>query len=208
MNTHLHILEAYTNLYTVWSDKDLKTQLENLIEVMLDRFVAPNNHFNLFFARDWTLLSHEISYGHDIEGSWLLTEAALVVNDRSLIARVEKVAIRMLEASLEGLDVDGGLMNAGDVNGITDSTKHWWPQAEALVGLVNGYQLTGDEKYLQSVQRVWDFINERLIDKENGEWHWKVSKQGNQDYSEDKAGPWKCPYHNGRAMIELMHRLQ
>ena len=207
MNTHLHILEAYTNLYTVWPDNGLKAQLGNLMNVMLDRFIASNYHFNLFFDKHWTLLSHEISYGHAIEGSWLLTEAAKVVNDPNLIARVEKVAIQMLEASLEGLDVDGGLMNEGDANGITDSTKHWWPQAEALVGLVNGYQLTGDEKYLQTAQRVWDFINERLIDKENGEWHWKVSKEGNQDYHEDKAGPWKCPYHNGRAMIELMRRL-
>lgn len=207
MNTHLHILEAYTNLYTIWSDKGLKLQLENLIELMMDRFVDGNHHFYLFFDKYWALLSHEISYGHDIEGSWLLTEAAKVVNDPSLIARAEKVAIQMLEASLQGLDADGGLMNEGDTNGITDSTKHWWPQAEALVGLVNGYQLTGDEKYLRVARRIWDFINEKLIDRENGEWHWKVTKEGDQDYQEDKAGPWKCPYHNSRAMIEVMRRL-
>ena len=206
MNTHLHVLEAYTNLYRIWPDQKLKGRLKNLIEVMLDRFVNDQGHFNLFFTDKWELLSHEISFGHDIEGAWLLCEAAEVLGDEELIERVNQIAIKMTDAALKGLDTDGGLMNEAGPDGITDADKHWWPQAEALVGLINAWQITGNEEYMVQMKRVWTFIRTYIMDKD-GEWHWKVNRHGDIDYQEDKAGPWKCPYHNGRAMIEIMNRL-
>jgi len=206
MNTHLHVLEAYTNLYRIWPDQKLKGRLKNLIEVMLDRFVNDQGHFNLFFTDKWELLSHEISFGHDIEGAWLLCEAAEVLGDEELIERVNQIAIKMTDAALKGLDTDGGLMNEAGPDGITDDDKHWWPQAEALVGLINAWQITGNEEYMVQMKRVWTFIRTYIMDKD-GEWHWKVNRHGDIDYQEDKAGPWKCPYHNGRAMIEIMNRL-
>ncbi|WP_258101406.1 AGE family epimerase/isomerase [Marinoscillum pacificum] len=206
MNTHLHVLEAYTNLYRIWPDQKLKGRLKNLIEVMLDRFVNDQGHFNLFFTDKWELLSHEISFGHDIEGAWLLCEATEVLGDEELIERVNQIAIKMTDAALKGLDTDGGLMNEAGPEGITDDDKHWWPQAEALVGLINAWQITGNEEYMVQMKRVWTFIRTYIMDKD-GEWHWKVNRHGDIDYQEDKAGPWKCPYHNGRAMIEIMNRL-
>ena len=206
MNTHLHVLEAYTNLYRIWPDQKLKGRLKNLIEVMLDRFVNDQGHFNLFFTDKWELLSHEISFGHDIEGAWLLCEAAEVLGDEELIERVNQIAIKMTDAALKGLDTDGGLMNEAGPDGIIDDDKHWWPQAEALVGLINAWQITGNEEYMVQMKRVWTFIRTYIMDKD-GEWHWKVNRHGDIDYQEDKAGPWKCPYHNGRAMIEIMNRL-
>ena len=206
MNTHLHVLEAYTNLYRIWPDQKLKGRLKNLIEVMLDRFVNDQGHFNLFFTDKWELLSHEISFGHDIEGAWLLCEAAEVLGDEELIERVNQIAIKMTDAALKGLDTDGGLMNEAGPDGITDDDKHWWPQAEALVGLINAWQITGNEEYMVQMKRVWTFIRTYIMDKD-GEWHWKVNRHGDIDYQEDKAGPWKCPYHKGRAMIEIMNRL-
>lgn len=206
MNTHLHVLEAYTNLLQVWPDEHLRAQLKNLIQLMKGRFLSSSHHFNLFFDDHWNLLSDEISFGHDIEGSWLLCEAADVLGEKRLMMEVQDVAIKMTWAALEGMDDDGGLMNEASPRGITDTDKHWWPQAEALVGLVNAWQITGNRVFLAKADNLWRFISEYILDSA-GEWHWKVFRNGKVDVSEDKAGPWKCPYHNGRAMIELYRRL-
>lgn len=207
MNTHLHILEAYTSLYAVWRNDRLKGQLENLIRLMLHRFIDKDGHFRLFFDENWQLMSDKISYGHDIEGGWLLHEAAMVLGDKELLLLVEKVAVQMTDAALKGQDKDGGFMNEGTRLGIEDSDKHWWPQAEAMVGLVNTWKLTGDEYYLHKAQKTWEFVESKLIDKTNGEWHWMTNRAGQVIKSEDKAGPWKACYHNARAMMELMERL-
>ncbi len=207
MNTHLHILEAYTNLYRVWSDETLKRQLELLILLFLEKFISESGHFHLFFNENWQLKSTKFSFGHDIEGAWLLHEAAVVLGDQDLIIKCEQAAIKMTNAALQGLDDDGGLMNEGVPGQIEDSDKHWWPQAEALVGLINAWQISGDDAFRREAQRVWDFTTSKIIDFENGEWHWMTNKEGVIDRDEDKAGPWKCPYHNGRAMLELIHRL-
>lgn len=207
MNTHLHILEAYTHLYRIWPDAGLGQQLRKLIELFMDKFIRSDHHFHLFFDEEWQLMSDGISYGHDIEGSWLLTEAAAVLKDPALLRKVQKVAVKMVEASLEGMDEDGALMNEADGKGQVDTDKHWWPQAEALVGLVNAWQITGDHGYLRYAENNWRFIQEHIIDHENGEWVWSVTKSHDRVPHEDKAGPWKCPYHNSRAMIELVKRL-
>lgn len=208
MNTHLHILEAYTNLLSVWPNLGLKKQLRNLIELMSDQFLYENGHFKLFFDDDWNLLSDEYSFGHDIEGAWLLCEAAEMVNDLEITEDTNEKALLMTKAALEGLDEDGGLMYEATDHGLKDTDKHWWPQAEALVGLMNAYEITGDKAYLEAVDRVWRFTRTKLIDMKAGEWHWKVSRSGELSREEDKAGPWKCPYHNGRAMLELYRRLE
>lgn len=206
MNTHLHVLEAYTNLYKVWKNEGVKSQLENLIKLFLEKFVSKTGHFNLFFDENWNLKSDAFSYGHDIEGGWLLLEAAEVCENESLKEACKMAAITLTDAALEGMDEDGGLMNEGDICGVRDTDRHWWPQAEALVGLVNAYQISGDRKYLAFAEKNWTFIETNLIDDE-GEWYWMVHKDGTINRKEDKAGPWKCPYHNGRAMLEIMKRL-
>jgi mannobiose 2-epimerase len=206
MNTHLHLLEAYTNLYQVWPDAELYRQLKNLVNLFLQKFISETLGFHLFFDENWNLKSQIQSYGHDIEGGWLLQRAAEVLGDPQLIVECEQAAVSLTNTALRGLDTDGGLMYEGDIDGITDSDKHWWPQAEALVGLINAWQITGDWKYFQLAHQNWDFIQRYLVDP-SGEWHWKVNQAGSLDYQEDKAGPWKAPYHNGRAMLELMQRL-
>lgn len=208
MNTHLHILEAYTNLYMVWKDDALEKSLSSLIRLFLDRFVKDDGHFHLFFDEKWNLKSDEVSYGHDIEGGWLLHEAAVVLGDHGLINKTEVAAVNMTNAALRGLDTDGGLMYHGNDTGAIDRDKHWWPQAEALVGLVNAYQITEDDKYLDHAREVWNFIQKHLIDEQKGEWYWSIRADGSINKDDDKAGPWKCPYHNGRAMIELVRRLK
>jgi mannobiose 2-epimerase len=208
MNTHLHMLEAYAKLLRLHEDATVRLRLRELIEIFLDHIIDPaNHHFILFFDEQWNRRSNVISFGHDIEGSWLLCEAAEVLGDSALLERVQTVAVKMAQAVQdEGLDSDGGLMYEADPTCIIDSDKHWWPQAEAVVGFLNAYELSGRPQFLESAQRSWAFIEERIIDHEHGEWFWLVSKDGAPGNEKDKVGPWKCPYHNTRTCIEVMER--
>ncbi len=210
MNTHLHLLEAYTRLYQVWPNHRLRTRFHHLLNVVLDRIVDPESgHFILFFDADWTPKSDIVSYGHDIEGSWLLYEAAEALDDKAVIERVRQLAMKMVDATLaDGIDTDSGVFNEGRGTQIIDSDKHWWPQAEAVVGLVNAYQLSRNEAYLQRAAEVWNFIDAKILDKAHGEWFWKVDRDGNPDLTKYKVEPWKGPYHNTRACMEVWKRLE
>lgn len=208
MNTHLHILEAYTSLYEIWKNDFLKGQLRNLIQLFIDRFVTEDYRLRLFFDEHWKSKSKEISFGHDIEGSWLLQEAAEVLGDQALIAKTKKLSVSMVNAVISsGIDQDGGLINEVDSNGIIDTDKHWWPQAEAIVGFVNAWESSSDQKYLDWANKVWKFIKSTMIDPNHGEWWFRVNNKGQPYLQEDKVGPWKCPYHNGRACLEIVKRL-
>ena len=209
MNTHLHVLEAYTNLLRVWPSDELRDKLRELMEVTLAHIVDANTgHFRLFFDEAWRVKSDDISFGHDIEGSWLLTEAAETLGDRELMERVRPVAIRMAEATLcEGVDVDGGIRNEANPQGLTDPGKDWWPQAEAVVGFFNAFELTGDIRFLDASRNAWTFIQRFLVDREHGEWFWGVHPDGTPDRQKPKVGAWKCPYHNARACFEMKERL-
>ena len=210
MNTHLHILEAYANLYRVWKDPSLEDALENVLRLMLDRFVDRDSmHLKLFFDDNWKLKSSLVSYGHDIEASWLLHEAAVVLGRQALIEETGKLAVEMARESLRGLDTDGGLFYEffpGENR--VDTDKHWWPQAEAMVAYFNAYQLSDDESFLKRATDSWLFIRDKIVDREFGEWNWSVDKSGVPRREKEKAGFWKCPYHNGRACMEIIKRIE
>lgn len=208
MNTHLHILEPYTNLYRVWKDKRLENQLRNLIRIFLDKILdRKTGHLNLFFEEDWLNKYHIYSYGHDIEASWLLHEAALVLGDAGLLKEVEEWVVRIAQAADEGLNADGSMIyeNFLDKQHI-DRECHWWVQAENVVGHVNLYQHFQDEKALEIAGKTWNFICEHLIDRQGGEWYWSCYEDGTVNTKDDKAGFWKCPYHNGRMCMEIIER--
>ena len=210
MNTHLHVLEAYANLYRVWPDEQLKKQLVNLTSLFLDKILDPQTgHLNLFFDEVWNLKSRVYSYGHDIEAGWLLTDAAVTAGDQAIIRRVEKAAMKIYETTLhEGIDVDGGLFNEGSAGKVVDTDKHWWPQAEALVGFLHAFELTGDAKFLNAAGYIWQFIDHAIIDHKRGEWFFRVNRTWTPYVEEDKAGFWKCPYHNSRACMEGIMKLK
>ena len=208
MNTHLHILEPYTNLYRVWKDERLERQLRNLIDVFITRILDPQTgHLNLFFEEDWTNKYRIYSYGHDIEASWLIHEAALVLGDETVLKRIEPLIVRIAQAADEGLNPDGSMIyeNFLDKQKI-DRELHWWVQAENVVGHINLYQHFGDESALDIAVRCWEFIKAKLIDHEQGEWHWSILPDGTVNRKDDKAGFWKCPYHNGRMCMEVIER--
>jgi mannobiose 2-epimerase len=209
MNTHLHVLEAYASLYRVRTEKIAGDSLKRLINVFNDHFVSSNNHLNLFFSEDWKLTDNIISFGHDIEFSWLFTEAAEVLGDQILIKRARDTALNMVDTFInEAFDTSGGIINEKNLDsGHIDYDRHWWVQAEAVTGLVNAYQISREKAYLDRALGLWNFIDDFIIDHKNGEWFSRVSRQG-LPYSEDeKAGFWKCPYHNTRTCIEVVSRL-
>ena len=207
-NTHLHILEAYTNLLDAWQSDELKATLKSLVELVMQKFYSPQQkQFLLFFDEDWHSQSRQVSYGHDIEATWLLCEAAKQVGDTQLINWAGQVAVMVTDAVLDrGTAPDGSLYYEQNEAGEIYKGRHWWPQSEAIVGLLNTYEITGHEKYLQSAIRTWDFI-QRHLRMQNGEWFWSVNDDYTPDWGMSKVNPWKGPYHNARGCIEAARRL-
>jgi len=208
MNTHLHIIEAYANLFRVWKDKELQKDIIELLRTIEKHFInTETGHLRLFFDENWTEKPDVISYGHDIEAAWLLLQCAEISEDETLIGNYKKYAVQMADVTKEGLDNDGGLWYEFDPKkNELIAEKHWWVQAEALIGFYNAYELTGKKNYLDIVFRNWDFIKKHLIDTKNGEWFWGIYRD-NSLIEKDKAGFWKCPYHNSRSCIELINRI-
>ena len=209
-NTHLHIIEPYTNLFRIWKDERLEKALRNLINIFTDKILNPEtHHLDLFFDNDWTRgAGHLESYGHDIECSWLMHEAALVLGDEEVLRKVEPIVKLVAKASEKGLNADGSMVHEANVDtGHVDDDLHWWVQAEAVVGFFNIYQYFGDEQALEKATHCWQYIKQNLIDNENGEWYWSRHADGTLNLEDDKAGFWKCPYHNGRMCLELIERI-
>jgi mannobiose 2-epimerase len=214
MNTHLHVLEAYTSLLRVWDDPGLRASLAELLRVTMDRIVDGGTaHFKMFFDNQWTSLTDHVSFGHDIEGSWLMQEAAEVLGDRALMERARALAVRMaLAVYEEGLDKDGSLFYEASHGRLVDPNKHWWAQAEAVVGFYNAWQVSGQERFRLAAWRAWEYIEDKVVDRVHGEWHAKLKPDGTPWKAQDDrdaclVGAWKCPYHNGRVCLEMMERL-
>lgn len=209
MNTHLHLLEAFANLYRVWKNEKVEEKVSELIYIFLNRIIDPEtHHLVLFFDEKWNKKSQIVSYGHDIEAAWLIEEAAGIVQNNSLSQQVQQNSVSLALAATDGLDSDGGLWYEYDIaNDDLIKEKHWWPQAEAMVGFFNAWQITGDEKFLQNSLSSWKFIQQHILNKKNGEWFWGI-EEDNTVMNEDKIGIWKCPYHNSRACMELIKRIK
>jgi cellobiose epimerase len=208
MNTHLHILEAYTNLSRIYKSKQVKEQLEHLIQIFLDKIIdSKTGHLILFFDDDWTIRSKINSYGHNIESTWLLFDAAKELGDLEIIEDVQRVILKTAAITAkEGLAKHGGIYYEKD--GIYLSKHfHWWPQAEAVIGFFNVWQISKTEKYLQFSLDGWEFIQKNIIDKKNGEWFWGVDENLNP-LEEDKINSWKAPYHNARMCLEMISRIE
>lgn len=208
MNTHLHVLEAYTNLYRVWKPDELRESLKALLETVLDHIVDSSTwSFRLFFGMDWTPCDDITSYGHDIEGSWLIHEAAEVLGDCALLERAVKTAVNMAESVFQaGVDRKfGGIFNEKHGTSLDDN-KDWWPQAEAVVGFFNAWQLSGKGAFLDEALKTWRFIDMYIADRNNGEWRRSVSRDGRPLAGDERISPWKCPYHNSRMCFEIIRR--
>lgn len=208
MNTHLHIIEPYTNLYRVWKDPLLEKQIRNLLHVFTDIILnKETSHLDLFFNDEWQGRRNIESFGHDIEASWLLHETALVLGDEAVLKGIEPVIRKIADAADEGLRPNGAMVyERWKDNDRTDGDFHWWVQCESIIGHINLYQHFGDKAALDKAVKAWQFVKDNLIDRENGEWHWSLRSDGTLNFDDDKAGFWKCPYHNSRLCLELIER--
>jgi mannobiose 2-epimerase len=209
MNNHLHILEAYLNLYRAGKSPRARERLLGLVHLFETRIVdSASCHFNHFFDEHWNVRSNSYTFGHDIEGSWLLCEAAEVLQDALLLQRIRTLAIGIADTVLsEGLDSGGGLCYEGKAGSVIDRRKECWPQAEAVIGFLNAYELSGKEKYLAAAKSVWDYIERLLVDRTHGEWFWRINLDGRPDPDLPKVSEWKGPYHGTRACLEVLKRI-
>jgi cellobiose epimerase len=207
MNTHLHIVEAYTHLHRVASDDLSHAALYRALDIFAERFVDPNSHhLRLFYDLDWTDRTHAVSYGHDIEASWLMWEAACILDEPPVTARVRPLVIGLAGTTLKrGVMPNGAIAYEQDFNGRLDPAGEWWGQAEALIGFVNAWELTRNRAYLDATENLWRLLKSQFGAGGSSEWTWYAKDAGRPP--QVKAGQWKCPYHNGRAMIELDERL-
>jgi cellobiose epimerase len=208
MNTHLHLLEAFANLYRSWTNEKLNEKITELIYLFLNHIIDPEtHHLILFFDEKWNKKSQIVSYGHDIEAAWLIEEAAKIIGNPTLLEQVKDQSVNLAIAASDGLGRDGGLWYEYDLEkDDLVKEKHSWPQAEGMIGFFNAWQITGVERFLNRSLGEWNFIQEHILDKKNGEWFWGINAD-NTVMNEDKVGIWKCPYHNSRACIELIKRI-
>ncbi len=204
MNSHLHLLEAYANLYRVWPDEGLKAAIERLLDIVCTRIMGPDGHLRLYFNRDWSVLPGGVSYGHDIETSWLALECAFAIMDIDAVSRVRPFALAMGRAGNEGLMPDGSMRYELLADGSRDDSRQWWVQAETVVGNLWLWKYHSDPEGAARAIACWNYIRERLLDKEGGEWWWAVLPDGSIDTEHPKAGFWKCPYHNARMCLQVL----
>ena len=209
MNTHLHIIEPYTNLLRCLNeqgddDKQLRDRVANLLHIFTDIIMnKETGHLDLFFNDRWEGRRNVESFGHDIEAAWLLHETALVLGD----VNVDNVVKRIAKAADEGLQPDGSMVyEHWKDTGKTDTQRQWWTLCENVIGHIDLYEFYSDRDALDVALRCWEFIKHHLVDKEKGEWLWSVDAEGRPNREDDKAGFWKCPYHNSRMCLEIIER--
>ena len=207
MNSHLHILEAFANLYRVWPDPSLKEAVERLLDITCRKVMGEDGHLKLYFKNDWTVLPGAVSYGHDIETSWLMLECAQALNDESVVSRVKPYALSLGIAGNEGLLPDGSMRYEKLPDGTFDDSRQWWVQAETVVGNLWLWKYHGVASGYDVAIKAWDYILKNLVDREGGEWWWAVLPDGTLDKANPKAGFWKCPYHNSRMCLEALRIL-
>lgn len=209
MNTHLHIIEPYTNLLRVWPDAQLRERTIELQRIFLDRILDRSTwHLGLFFDDDWHRLDSNVSYGHDIEASWLLLETAQVLGDEDLLNETLEVTKKIAEASFEGRRDDGSMVYELYGDGRLNESRDWWVQAENVIGQLYLWKHHGMEDMLEKAWQTWRYIADNIVDRENGEWHWGRNPDGSINRRDDKAGFWKCPYHNTRMCLESISLLK
>lgn len=207
MNTVLHVLEAYTELYRVSEDEIVGEKLRNIIDIVKNHVYDPEKaRLEVFFDFNYNSLLDLDSYGHDIEATWLLDRACEVLGDSELLRSVRAMTGPISEQVYQHAYKLHSLENECE-EGKTDTTRVWWVQAEAVVGFLNAYKYTSDEKYLAAAEDIYSYIEDKMVDKREGsEWFWDLDENGEPTSRKPIVEPWKCPYHNGRMCFEIKNR--
>lgn len=207
MNTLLHLLEAYTELYRVSGDAEVKKRLYFIFDILENKiFNTEKRRQEVFFDREYNSILDMHSYGHDIETSWLADRTLEILGDEQLTARIRPLLMMLADETYRVAFTEKGFYNEC-VRGEVDKKRIWWVQAEALVGFLNAYEKTGEARYLEAARSQWHFIDEKLTDRREGsEWFWMLEEDGETPSRKPIVEPWKCPYHNGRMFFEIIGR--
>ena len=208
MNTLLHVFEAYTELYRVSKDAEVKKCLEWILDTIADKIYNPALHRQeVFFDKNYNSILDLHSYGHDIETAWLMNRGVDVLGEEAYQKKMGPI-IDDLTAQVYKVAFDGHSLANECEKGVVNTHRIWWVQAETVIGFLNGYQRNPEKKeYLEAAKSEWQFIKDYVIDKREGsEWFWEVDENGKPYPDRPIVEPWKCPYHNGRMCIEVIRR--
>lgn len=212
MNTHLHMIEAYTCLLRVMRTPEHEAKVREHLNIMLDKVHdADIHHFKMFFRDDWSYTSTDISYGHDIEGTWLMMETAEVLGQHDMEQKAAPICLAMADACLsESILPDGSMIYEYDpVTRHIETRRSWWVQAETVVGFLNAWQMSGEQKFLDASLECFKYIDTFVVDHEYGEWYTMLGDSGEVLAGfESKVDGWKCPYHNARMCFEIIERYE
>lgn len=209
MNTLLHVFEAYTELCRVARDPAVEENLRFMLGLIADKVYNPEaGRQEVFFDRTWNTLIDLYSYGHDIETAWLVDRGLEVLGDPEYTEKVSPITRTITKNIYDRAYIDHSLVNEAE-NGVVDTTRIWWVQAEAVVGFLNGWQKSPEHaEYLQAAEDIWNYIKTYLVDsREGSEWYWALDKD-RKPLEKPIVEPWKCPYHNGRMCMEVIRRMQ
>lgn len=208
MNTLLHVMEGYTGLYEADPDPRVRERLYFIMDVLENHIWNPEKRRQeVFFDMDYRSLIDLHSFGHDIETSWLADHTLDVLDDTALTARIRPLLLAMADNTYHLAFTDHGFMNECE-RGVTETSRIWWVQAEAVLGFLNAWQRTGEQRYADAVRTQWTYIRDHLVDKRpGGEWFWKLDEHDTPSH-QPIVEPWKCPYHNGRMAMEVIRRLR
>ena len=212
MNTHLHLIEAYTGLLRVLRTPEQIAKVRQHLNIMLDKvYDSEIHHFKMFFRDDWSWTTPEISYGHDIEGTWLMTETAEVLGEKDTEEKSAPKCLAMAAACLEESILPDGSMiyEYNPVTRYINTNRSWWVQAETVVGFLNAWQMSGEQRFLDASLKAFEYIDLFVVDHEYGEWFTMLGNSGEvlSGY-ESKIDGWKCPYHNARMCFEIIERYE
>ncbi len=207
MNTLLHVLEAYAELYRALPEERVRAAGRQCLETALHRVYNPaRGRLEVFFDRDYRSLLDMQSYGHDIESSWLMWDAAEALLPKAERAPYRAMCLRLAETVYDRAFTDHGLKNE-IVEGEENQTRIWWVQAETVLGFANAFALTGLEKYRDAAEQEWRYIQETIVDhRPGGEWYWCCDENGTPAPGKPIVEAWKCPYHNGRMCLRMMEQ--
>ncbi|MDK2809264.1 MAG: cellobiose epimerase, partial [Clostridiales bacterium] len=207
MNTLLHVFEAYTQLYRITGDLAVRSSLCRILDSFATQIYNPLlRRQEVFFDRNLHSLLDLHSYGHDIETAWLIDWGVEVLGEESYRNKMEPITRALAKEVYQRAYQKHSLSNECE-NGVVDTSRVWWVQAEAVVGFYNAYEKTGEIKYQEAAREIWGFIKEYIIDgREGSEWYWKVDENGIPNREKPMVEPWKCPYHNGRMCFEIIRR--
>lgn len=205
MNTLLHIVEGYTELYRVSKNLLVKEKLHEILDTFSEKIYNPKLHRQeVFFDASYHSIIDLYSYGHDIETAWLIDRTVDVLGEEKYRKLIYPITSDLAEAIYE-VAFDGHSLPAEAERGIVKEARVWWVQAETLLGFLNAYRKNPKElKYLDATYAIWDYIKNHVIDRRTGEWYPELFKDSTPDPTKPIVEPWKCPYHNGRMCMEVL----